>query len=160
MYYFDNKHTVYYIFEEVPSYTLNQVKLTTVTSANNKLLKGIGDNQTIGTFSAPYATVIPDGVTAYYATQEYSGGSGIVWLTPITERAIPACQGVILIGEVEKKTVTFEPATTESLANLSDNVLANTATGDVYAGESDIPQALARESGFNRCLWGDAFHCG
>ena len=30
----------------------------------------------------------------------------------------------------------------------------------VYAGESDIRQALARESGFNRCLWGDAFHCG
>ena len=30
----------------------------------------------------------------------------------------------------------------------------------VYAGESDIPQALARESGFNRCLWGDAFRCG
>lgn len=30
----------------------------------------------------------------------------------------------------------------------------------VYAGESDIPQALARESGFNRCLWVDAFHCG
>ena len=29
----------------------------------------------------------------------------------------------------------------------------------VYAGESDIPQALARESGFNLRLLGDAFHC-
>lgn len=28
-----------------------------------------------------------------------------------------------------------------------------------YAGKSDIPQALARESRFNLCLSGDAFHC-
>ena len=27
----------------------------------------------------------------------------------------------------------------------------------VYAGESDIPQALARESGFNRCIWAMPF---
>jgi hypothetical protein len=118
------------------------VSLTPTDKERDLLLKGINHEMTIGTFSAPYATVIPDGVTAYYATQEYNGKGGTVWLTPITEPAIPAYQGVIIIGEVGKKTATFEPATTESLADLSDNVLANTAKGAIYAGESDY--ALAK----------------
>lgn len=107
-----------------------QVTLTTTDAKRDELLSGIEFGQTIGTFSAPYPTVIPEGVTAYYAQQEYNGGT--VSLTPIEKgEALPAEQGVILIGEVGVNSVMFIPATDETEADLSLNKFSNSATGSV-----------------------------
>ncbi len=107
-----------------------QVTLTTTDAKRDELLSGIEFGQTIGTFSAPYATVIPEGVTAYYAEQNYEGGT--VSLTPIEKgEALPAEQGVILIGEVGVNSVMFIPATDETEADLNENKFSNSATSSV-----------------------------
>ncbi len=109
----------------------------TLTDTRDKLLTGIDlGRQTIGTFSARYATLIPDSVTAYYATQEYSGG--IVWLTRVENNILPANQGVILIGEEGKTLVNFYPAAEEPQEDLSQNIFSNTASGPVTAGSRDF----------------------
>ncbi len=113
-----------------------QVSLTTTDANRDVLLSNIEYGQTIGTFSAPYATVIPEGVTAYYATQEYEGET--VSLTPIEEgMALPANEGVILIGEVGVNSVMFIPATDETPANLSANTFYNSATSPEVMKSND-----------------------
>ena len=137
---YDNNYSTAFIVEEVTNYPFANTKLTETSKDKDTLLKGIENGQTVSTFSAPYATVIPNGVTAYYAKKAEQGET--LYLTAVEEKAIPACQGVILIGNVEVTSTNFVPATTEILADLSGNALANTATGDVYAGASDY--ALAK----------------
>lgn len=113
-----------------------QVTLTTTDAKRDELLSGIEFGQTIGTFSAPYATVIPEGVTAYYAEQEYDGGT--VTLTPIEEgKALPANQGVILMGEVGVNTVMFIPATDETEADLNANTFSHSAPSSVVMDSND-----------------------
>lgn len=129
LYYGDNAHTVYYTFEEVP-YTLNKVGLTTI-SASDKLLSGEGlVGKTISTFSAPYATVIPEGVTAYYAAQAEEAGQLI--LKPVDGDALPAEQGVVLIGNASSATML--PVAGETVATIDSNVFAHSATGPVTMG--------------------------
>ncbi|MBR4297383.1 MAG: discoidin domain-containing protein [Bacteroidaceae bacterium] len=111
------------------------VNLVTTDAERDKLLHDIGDGMTIATFSAPYATVIPDGVTAYYATQQYTGGG--ISLIPITKPAIPACQGVIIIGKPGLEIATFEPATDEEVADLSGNKFLHSALGSAEMGAND-----------------------
>ena len=104
--------------------------------SRDQLLSNITWGSTIGTFSAPYPTVIPAGVTAYYATQEYNGG--VVSLTPVGENlALPANQGVILIGESDKTNLLFVPAAGETVADLSSNTMSNSAATSVVMGNSD-----------------------
>lgn len=113
-----------------------QVTLTTTDAKRDELLSGIEFGQTIGTFSALYATVIPEGVTAYYAKQEYNGG--IVSLTPIEKgKALPANKGVILMGEVGVNTVMFIPATDETEADLNANTFSHSATSSVVMESND-----------------------
>ena len=113
-----------------------QVTLTTTDAKRDELLSGIEFGQTIGTFSAPYATVIPEGVTAYYAQQKYDRGT--VSLTPIEDvAALPANQGVILIGEEEVNSVTFYPATNETPADLSTNTFSHSAASSVVMESND-----------------------
>ena len=141
--YGDDAHTVFYTFEEVSSYTLNKVNLTATSTAKDKLLKGIADQQTISTFSAPYATVIPEGVTAYYATQEYDGN--MLYLKAIQEGdALPANEGVILVGNVDVKASDFVPATTETVAVI-DNKFSNSAAASVVMENNDYILANGNE---------------
>ena len=106
------------------------VNLTSTSKEIDTLLKGIDDSQTIGTFSAPWATIVPEGVTAYYAKQKYDGGT--VSLTPVESNILPANQGVILIGDVGVNSVKFELAE-EGVegADLSENTFYNSAKGPV-----------------------------
>ncbi len=141
--YGDDAHTVFYTFEEVSSYTLNKVNLTATSTDRDKLLKGIADQQTISTFSAPYATVIPEGVTAYYATQEYTGST--LYLQAIKEGlALPANEGVILVGNVDVKASDFVPATTETVAVI-DNKFSNSAVASVVMENNDYILANGNE---------------
>ena len=141
--YGDDAHTVFYTFEEVSGYTLNKVNLTETSTDKDKLLKGIADQQTISTFSAPYATVIPEGVTAYYASQEYDGN--MLYLKAIEEGlALPANEGVILVGNVNVKASDFVPATTETVAVIN-NKFSNSAAASVVMENNDYILANGNE---------------
>jgi hypothetical protein len=117
------------------------VRLNSVRDeADKQLLSGIEMGQTIATFSAPHATIIPAGVTAYYAQQAALGET--VSLTPVEAgKALPANQGVILIGNegfTEVKFILAENAE-ESVkeADLSANKLSNSAKGSVVMESND-----------------------
>ena len=128
-----------FIFEEVAvkDYAINKPTHTPVIKEQNPLLSGIEDNQTISTFSAPYATVMPEGVKAYYAQQAYNGNT--LYLTKMEEDlALPAGQGVILIGS-SVDAAAIVPATTEELADINEgnNFFKSSAAGDVTMGNND-----------------------
>ena len=77
----------------------------------------------MGTFSAPFATVVPAGVTAYYAAD----GNGYITLNAIEEgKAIPANTGVILVAD-EAGERTMSPAAGEEEADNSNNALSASA---------------------------------
>lgn len=82
------------------------------------------DVDAIATFSAPYAAVVPTGVKAWYA--ESAPTDNKVTLTEVEAgKVIPAGQGVLLTGAAGE--VTMAPATSETRAELTGNVLGNTA---------------------------------
>ena len=124
------------LFLEEVSYP-NTVTLNAVSSSD-ELVSGLAEGQTIGTFSAPFPTVIPSGVTVYMGTKE----GDAVRMTAVTEgEALPANQGVFLIGTAETTRALMLPATTETAADLSENALSHSAgapheltTGDYILG--------------------------
>lgn len=108
-------HTSFLIVKEVENYP-SSVQLRAVDN-----IEGI---TAIGTFSAPYAAIVPEGVTAHYISSVGNKAEA----TAIAEgEAIPAGQGVLLTGETGP--VTMVPATTETRATISGNLLGNTAGG-------------------------------
>ncbi len=107
---FNDSHSTAFVIEEV-SYP-NVVKL------NASGIEGVGN---LGTFSAPFATEIPAGVTAYYGA---STGDDYVSLTAIKGSVIPANEGVVLESAAET-SVTMVPAIEAGAA--IENKLANTA---------------------------------
>lgn len=117
-----------FVFEEVP-HTFNQVSLATIKSTDELLIGSELTGKTISTFSAPYPTDLPDGVTAYYAAEAEEAGQLI--LKPVDGEAIPGKQGVVLIGNTAK--ITMLPAI-ETVATISGNVFAHSADGTVTMG--------------------------
>ena len=131
----DYTSAVQFVEVKIGDYAVNRPTHTPVIKEENPLLQGLSDGQTISTFSAPYATVLPEGVTAYYATKAYDGNT--LYLTAVeAEKALPANQGVILIGSNEDAAA-IVPATTEKVATITGNVFKNSATGDVTMGAND-----------------------
>jgi hypothetical protein len=78
----------------------------------------------MGTFSAPFPTVVPEGVTAYYGTEVADSVTGLVRIDD--KEAIPANQGVILVAEKGGNAVML-PVTSETIAAIEKNALANSA---------------------------------
>ena len=77
----------------------------------------------VATFSAPFATIIPEGVTAYIVKTEGTTAT----LTPIEgAQAIPARTGVILTS-TDGATARMVPAADETTATVADNELGNSA---------------------------------
>ena len=120
-------------FEAVNSYTeYNDTRLSTIfkfeevsypnTIAFNKVsdVEGV---KSIATFSAPFATVIPEGVTAYYVS---TADNSKATMKAITGEAIPANEGVILTSQ-SGDAVTMVPATDETRATIENNKLGNSA---------------------------------
>ena len=111
----NNSYSSALIVKEVENYP-SSVKLNAVDN-----IEGI---TAIGTFSAPYAAIVPEGVTAHYV----SSADNKAQATAIAEgEAIPAGQGVLLTGEAG--TAVMQPATTETQAAIEGNLLGNTAGG-------------------------------
>lgn len=98
----------------------------------------------IGTFSAPFATIVPEGVTAYYI--KGTNDEGDAEMTAIAEgEAIPANQGVLLAGEAGKYTMV--PAKDETRASLEGNLLGHSAGAAKVLEEGDNAYILTRVNG-------------
>lgn len=89
----------------------------------------------IATFSAPFATIIPTGVKAYYVSAKGTEAT----MTAIDAQAIPANQGVILTSE-SGEAATMVPAAGETAATITGNQLGHSAGADkaLTAGEGYI----------------------
>ncbi|MGN1259681.1 MAG: hypothetical protein ACI4UC_01090, partial [Alloprevotella sp.] len=104
----------------------------------------------LATFSAPFATVIPEGVTAYIATQEYGNGD-IINIDQVSGSALPAGEGFILSGTADA-TVTMVPATNEAQVSTAGTLLLGSAgatatlstTNDYVLGQKDGHVAFYR----------------
>lgn len=144
---YDNSYSTAFIVEEAGNYPLADTKLTAV-DADDTLLGGMTPGQTIGTFSAPYATVLPEGVMAYRA--EEAEQSGTAYLKPIAGGVVPAQEGVILVGTPDDQgtaptLINMLPVAGEQVVALSSNQFANSAMGDVVIGDYDYILANGSE---------------
>ncbi len=118
-----------FMFYAIPT---AKAKLTTA--------EGIDNIQTIATFSAPYAAVIPAGVEAWYIDQTSAEGN-VATMKKLEGEAIPANEGVILTGTATGE-VNMAPASYETVATISGNKLRNTAAETHTAVEGDYVLAI------------------
>ena len=123
--FYDDNNSSALTFEEV-TYP------NTITFHDAQKINGVSH---IATFSAPFATIIPTGVKAYYVSAKGAEAT----MTAIDAKAIPAKQGVILTSESDA-AVTMVPAAGETAATITDNQLGHSAGADktLTAGEGYI----------------------
>lgn len=134
-------NTTAFKFEEV-SYP-NTVTFNAVSD-----VEGVSN---LATFSAPFATVVPTDVTAYYVST--ADNSKATMKAIEAGKAIPANAGVILTSTTGDKA-TMIPATTETAAELTGNKLGNSAGADKTIAEGDNAYILAKDNN------GTAFYKG
>lgn len=102
-------------------------KLEEVSYPNTVTFNAVSDVEgvsNLATFSAPFATVVPEGVTAYYVSNADNTKATMKAIE--AGKAIPANAGVILTSTTGDKA-TMIPATTETAADLTGNKLGNSA---------------------------------
>lgn len=124
------------------SYTF---KLEEASYANTPALneaKGIDGIDYIGTFSAPFATVVPAGVEAWYVSEKTATSATMTALA--AGDAIPANEGVILTGAAAG-AVTMLPVTSETVATISGNGLVASAGAAHTAVAGDYVMGLQNE---------------
>ncbi len=110
--YYDDNNSSAFTFEEV-AYP------NTITFNDAQNINGVSH---IATFSAPFATIIPAGVKAYYVSAKGTEAT----MTAIDAKAIPAKQGVILTSE-SGAAATMVPAADETAATITGNQLGHSA---------------------------------
>ena len=123
--FYDDKHSSAFTFEEV-TYP------NTITFHDAQNINGVSY---IATFSAPFATIIPAGVKAYYVSAKGAEAT----MTAIDAQVIPANQGVILTSE-SGDAATMVPAAGETAATITGNQLGHSAGAakTLTAGEGYI----------------------
>lgn len=123
--FYDDNNSSAFTFEEV-AYP-NTINFNAVQNIN-----GVSH---IATFSAPFATIIPAGVKAYYVSAKGTEAT----MTAIEAQAIPANQGVILTSE-SGEAATMVPAAGETAAAITGNQLGHSAGAakTLTAGEGYI----------------------
>lgn len=123
--YYDENNSSAFTFEEV-TYP------NTITFHDAQNINGVSH---IATFSAPFATIIPEGVKAYYVSAKGTEAT----MTAIDAQAIPANQGVILTSE-SGDAATMVPAAGETAATITGNQLGHSAGAakTLTAGEGYI----------------------
>ena len=137
-------------------------RMREATYANTPTLNSISgstlitnfEQEALATFSAPFPTVLPEGVTAFYAKRD-DCNSEVISLTAYEGEALPANQGFILAGDAG--TITMLPAAGETTADISDeNVMGHSAgaakvltaySGYILAGGSQGPGFYATAAG-------------
>lgn len=123
--YYDDNNSSAFTFEEV----------TYPNTINFNAAQNINGVSHIATFSAPFATIIPAGVKAYYVSAKDTEAT----MTAIDAQAIPANQGVILTSE-SGDAATMVPAAGETAATITGNQLGHSAGAakTLTAGEGYI----------------------
>lgn len=131
----------YYQFEEV-EYP------NTITFHDAQNINGVSH---IATFSAPFATIIPAGVKAYYVSAKGTEAT----MTAIDAQVIPANQGVILTSE-SGDAATMVPAAGETAATITGNQLGHSAgvAKALTAGEGYILGNGSEGTAFYPCKAG------
>lgn len=122
---YDDNNSSAFTFEEV----------TYPNTINFHDAQNINGVSHIATFSAPFATIIPAGVKAYYVSAKGTEAT----MTAIDAQAIPANQGVILTSE-SGNAATMVPAAGETAATITGNQLGHSAgvAKTLTAGEGYI----------------------
>lgn len=129
--YFNDTYSSAFLFEEV-SYP-NTVTFNAVSD-----VEGVSN---LATFSAPFATVVPEGVTAYYVSTADNTKATMKAIE--AGKAIPANAGVILTSTTGTEA-TMIPATTETAAGLTGNKLGNSAGAEKIIADGDNAYILAK----------------
>ena len=149
--YYNDNHSSAIIMEEAKAAFGNAPKVNNVV--NGELLSDDLHYKYMSIFSATYATVVPEGVTAYYATKD---GKNVALNAIAKGEAIPANTGVILVSE-EGGNVVMTPAAGETAADVAGNLLVGTA--GAAKDMTGIANAYlltggAQGAGFYRCSGG------
>lgn len=129
------------------------IKIEETTYPNTVTFNAVSDVEgvsNLATFSAPFATVIPTGVKAYYVS---TADNTKATMKAVEGEAIPAKTGVLLTSE-STDAVTMVPATNETIATITGNKLGNSAGAAKTIAEGDNAYILA--NGAN----GTAFYKG
>ena len=139
--YYDENNSSAFTFEEV-TYP------NTITFHDAQNINGVSH---IATFSAPFATIIPTGVKAYYVSAKGAEAT----MTAIDAKVIPANQGVILTSE-SGDAATMVPAAGETAAAITGNQLGHSAGADktLTAGEGYILGKGTEGTAFYPCKAG------
>ncbi|WP_337364405.1 hypothetical protein [Prevotellamassilia timonensis] len=127
------------------SYT-TAFKLEEVSYPNTVTFNAVSDVEgvsNLATFSAPFATVVPEGVTAYYVS---TADNRTATMKAITGKAIPAKTGVILTSQ-SGDAVTMVPATNETIATIENNKLGNSAGAEKTIAADDHAYILSAVDG-------------
>lgn len=118
------------------------IKIEETTYPNTVTFNAVSDVEgvsNLATFSAPFATVIPTGVKAYYVS---TADNTKATMKAVEGEAIPAKTGVLLTSE-STDAVTMVPATNETIATITGNKLGNSAGADKKIAEGDNAYILA-----------------
>lgn len=139
--YYDDNNSSAFTFEEV----------TYPNTINFHDAQNINGVSHIATFSAPFATIIPTGVKAYYVSAKGTEAT----MTAIDAQAIPANQGVILTSETGD-AATMVPAAGETAATITGNQLGHSAGAakTLTAGEGYILGNGSEGTAFYPCKAG------
>lgn len=133
--YLNGSYTSALIIEEV-----DYANHPTLLEIKGDKMSGVEGETHIGTFSAPFETVIPTGVRAYYAqTAEASTG---ISLAEISSGTIPANEGVIITATTATPGY-FAPATAST--SITGNKLSNSAGAAHAIVDYDYILATANE---------------
>lgn len=139
----------FYTDENSSAFTFEEVAYpNTITFHDAQNINGVSH---IATFSAPFATIIPTGVKAYYVSAKGTEAT----MTAIDAQAIPANQGVILTSE-SGEAATMVPAAGETAATITGNQLGHSAGAakSLTAGEGYILGTGTEGTAFYPCKAG------
>ena len=107
------------------------ITLRPVAKATNPLITGLDDNQSICTYSSTKAFRVPAGVTAYYAKDK--DANHIVRLKAVPDGIVPANEGVLLVGDVNKTQAMLD-VDYRTEATAEGNIFSHTASGATAMG--------------------------
>lgn len=116
---------------DVAALVRTPITLRTVAKDANPLITGLDDNQTICTYSSTKAFRVPAGVTAYYATRR--DDNNIVRLKTVPDGIVPANEGVLLVGAVNKTEAMLD-VDYRTEVTAESNIFSHTASGATAMG--------------------------
>ena len=118
---------------DVAALVRTPITLRTVAKDQNQnpLITGLDNNQSICTYSSTKAFRVPAGVTAYYATRR--DDNNIVRLKAVPDGIVPANEGVLLVGAVNKTEAMLD-VDYRTEVTAESNIFSHTASGATAMG--------------------------